>query len=79
MNAATRDGCLLRWHRAFGACLTALDEATIPRHVDLPGWRLHPLKGDRSGQWSLRVSANWRLIFRFDEGEAVDVDLIDYH
>lgn len=59
--------------------LTALDEATIPRHIDLPGWRLHPLKGDRSGQWSLRVSANWRLIFRFDEGEAVDVDLIDYH
>ena len=59
--------------------LTALDEATIPRHIDLPGWRLHPLKGDRSGQWGLRVSANWRLIFRFDEGEAVDVDLIDYH
>ena len=59
--------------------LTALDEATMPRHVDLPGWRLHPLKGDRSGHWSLRVSANWRLIFRFDEGEAVDVDLIDYH
>ena len=59
--------------------LTALDEATMPRHVDLPGWRLHRLKGDRSGQWSLRVSANWRLIFRFDEGEAVDVDLIDYH
>jgi proteic killer suppression protein len=57
--------------------LTALDEATVPRHVDLPGWRLHPMKGSRSGQWSLRVSANWRLVFRFDEGEAVD--LIDYH
>ncbi len=59
--------------------LTALDEATVPRHVDLSGWRLHPMKGSRSGQWSLRVSANWRLVFRFDEGEAVDVDLIDYH
>ena len=59
--------------------LTALDEATVPRHVDLPGWRLHPMKGSRSGQWSLRVSANWRLVFRFDAGEAVDVDLIDYH
>jgi proteic killer suppression protein len=57
--------------------LTALDEATVPRHVDLSGWRLHPMKGSRSGQWSLRVSANWRLVFRFDEGEAVD--LIDYH
>ena len=37
------------------------------------------MKGSRSGQWSLRVLANWRLVFRFDEGEAVDVDLIDYH
>ena len=59
--------------------LTPLDEATIPHHIDLPGWRLHPMKGDRAGQWSLRVSANWRLIFRFDDGEAVDVDLTDYH
>ena len=37
------------------------------------------MKGDRTGQWSLRVSANWRLVFRFDDGEAVDVDLTDYH
>jgi len=59
--------------------LTTLDEATTPRHVDLPGWRLHPMKGDRAGQWSLRVSANWRLVFRFDDGEVVDVDLTDYH
>ena len=58
---------------------TALDEATVPLHVDLPGWRLHPMKGSRSGQGSLRVSDNWRLVFRFEEGEAVDVDLIDYH
>ena len=42
-------------------------------HVDLPGWKLHPMKDDRTGQWSLRVSANWRPIFRFDDGEAVDV------
>ena len=59
--------------------LTALDEATVPRHVDLPGWRLHLLTGDRSGHWSLRISANWRLVFRFDDGEVVDVDLVDYH
>ena len=51
----------------------------MPRHVDLPGWSLHPMKGNRTGQLSLRVSANWRLIFRFDDGEAVDVDLTDYH
>ena len=44
---------------------------------DAPGFRLHPLKGDRAGQWSVRVSGNWRVVFRFEDGEAVD--LIDYH
>ena len=42
-------------------------------------FRLHPLKGDRAGQWSVRVSGNWRVVFRFEGGEAVDVDLVDYH
>ncbi len=42
-------------------------------------FRLHPLKGDRAGQWSVRVSGNWRVVFRFEDGEAVEVDLIDYH
>ena len=59
--------------------LTALDEATEPRHMDLPGWHLHPLKGERAGQWSVQVSGNWRIVFRFDKGEAVNVDLTDYH
>ncbi len=43
------------------------------------GFRLHPLKGHRAGQWSVRVSGNWRVVFRFEDGEAVDVDMIDYH
>lgn len=59
--------------------LTALDEATHPSHMALPGWRLHQLKGDRGNLWSVRVSANWRIVFGFDGSEAVDVDLIDYH
>ncbi len=59
--------------------LTALQDAHSPQNMDLPGWRLHRLKGDRRGQWSVRVSGNWRLVFRFESGEAVDVDLIDYH
>ena len=42
-------------------------------------FRLHPLKGDRAGQWSVRFSDNWRVVFRFEDGEAVDADLIDYH
>ena len=44
-----------------------------------PGWRLHPLSGTWSGFWSLTVTGNWRLIFRFEDGDAWDVDLVDYH
>ena len=47
--------------------------------ANAPGFRLHPLKGDRAGHWSVRVSGNWRVVFRFEDGEAVGVDLIDYH
>ena len=50
-----------------------------PRDVDLPGYRLHPLTGDRRGQWSVRVCGNWRIVFRFVNREAVDVTLVDYH
>ena len=46
-----------------------------------PGWKLHPLKGSLKGFWSLTVTGNWRLIFRYDEATntASDIDLIDYH
>ena len=46
-----------------------LDEATGPHHMDLPGLRLHPLKGARAGQWSVSVTGNWRVVFRFADGE----------
>jgi toxin HigB-1 len=60
--------------------LFALDTAEAIDEVEtVPGWRLHPLKGDLKGHWSLSVSGNWRLIFRFDGGDAYDLDLIDYH
>ncbi len=59
--------------------LFRLQEATHPTSPDAPSFRLHPLKGDRTGEWSVRVSGNWRVVFRFDDGEAVDVDLVDYH
>ena len=59
--------------------LTALQDASSPQDMALPGCRLHRLTGDRRGQWSVRVSGNWRIVFRFVDGEAVDVDLIDYH
>ena len=54
-------------------------KARLPGHMDVPGYHLHPLKGDRRGLWSVRVSGNWRVVFRFEGTEAVDVSLIDYH
>jgi proteic killer suppression protein len=59
--------------------LLALDQAGEIRALDLPGFRLHPLKGDLKGFWSITVSGNWRIIFRFEQGDAFDVDLVDYH
>ncbi|MBV9507888.1 MAG: type II toxin-antitoxin system RelE/ParE family toxin [Acidobacteriia bacterium] len=59
--------------------LADLDAATSPQQLDLPGYRLHPLKGDRKGFWSISISGNWRIIFRFENGHACDVELIDYH
>jgi toxin HigB-1 len=59
--------------------LTVLDEATGPQELDLPGYHLHPLKGDLKGFWSVTVRANWRIIFRFEGADAFAVELIDYH
>lgn len=59
--------------------LADLDDARVPSDLDLPGYRLHPLKGDLKGFWSVSISRNWRIIFRFHDGDAYDVDLIDYH
>ena len=44
-----------------------------------PGWRLHRLKGDLSDLWAVTVSGNWRLVFRFEDGDALDVDYLDYN
>ena len=58
--------------------LATLHAAPTVVHMDLPSFRLHQLKGDRKGFWAVTVRANWRVIFRFDEG-AEDVDYVDYH
>jgi proteic killer suppression protein len=59
--------------------LSALDTAPRLEAMNHPSLRLHPLKGDLKGFWAVTVRANWRLIFRFANGDAFDVDLIDYH
>ena len=59
--------------------LARLDAATSVEDMNLPGFRLHPLKGDLKGFWSVTVRANWRIVFRFENGAAFDVELTDYH
>lgn len=59
--------------------LARLDIATVPQDLDLPGYRLHPLKGDLKGLWAVTVQANWRVVFRLVEGHVFDVDYVDYH
>lgn len=59
--------------------LGVLATATTASEMNVIGARLHPLKGKLKDYWSVSVSGNWRLIFRFDNNNATDVDLIDYH
>lgn len=59
--------------------LAFLNRAARPEDMNLPGFKLHPLKGDLAGYWSVTIRANWRIIFRFEDGDVADVDLIDYH
>ena len=59
--------------------LAVLDRSREPDEMNLPGLQLHSLKGTLTGFWAVSVSGNWRVTFRFDNGDAVDVDCIDYH
>ena len=59
--------------------LFALDSAVKPDDLAAPGWRLHALTGKLKGYWSLSVSGNWRLIFRFSGKDAELLDYLDYH
>lgn len=59
--------------------LLLLDSMETIEQIDLPGFRAHRLKGDLAEYWSVTVRANWRIIFRFAQGDVHDVDLVDYH
>jgi toxin HigB-1 len=59
--------------------LDRLEAATSPEDMNLPGYRFHGLKGDRRGTYAVSVSGNWRITFRFDDGDAIDVNFEDYH
>jgi proteic killer suppression protein len=59
--------------------LASLSTATSPLNMNIAGYQLHPLVGERKGEWAVSVSGNWRLVFRFEGENATDVDLVDYH
>jgi len=74
-----RRGVRPDWIEKVENILAVLNRARVPEDMNLPGFRLHPLKGKLKGFWSVTVRANWRIIFRFEDGDVWDVDLIDYH
>jgi toxin HigB-1 len=59
--------------------LFQLEEAQVIKDMRLTSFHLHALKGDRKGSWAVTVRANWRIVFRFENGTARDVELVDYH
>jgi len=59
--------------------LAALDTAETIEDMDIPGFKLHPLRGNRKGLWSISVSGNWRITFDFKDGNAYIVNYEDYH
>ena len=59
--------------------LAKLDSAQMPEDMNLPGWKLHPLKGDLKSYWAVWVDQNWRMTFKIDNGHAILVDYRDYH
>jgi proteic killer suppression protein len=65
--------------RKINQILAVLHAADTIEALRLPTFRLHELKGDLEDHWAVTVRANWRIIFRFEDGDALDVDLVDYH
>ena len=59
--------------------MAALDTAAVIGDLDIPGYRLHPLRGQAKSRWSIWVSGNWRLTFEFKDGDAYVLDYEDYH
>ena len=77
--ASERKGIDAKQEARIRRILDRLEAATRPEDMNLPGYKFHGLKGDRKGAYAVSVSGNWRITFRFDGGDAVDVDLEDYH
>jgi toxin HigB-1 len=59
--------------------LEVIDSAEVVDDIRIPGYDLHELKGERKGTWSIKVSGNWRITFNFENKDAYDIELEDYH
>ena len=75
-NTGTTKGIQAAHSAKLKLILALLDVAMLPKDMDLPGYRLHELKGKQKGYWSVTVNGNWRLTFRFINS---DVELVNYH
>ncbi|WP_087506806.1 type II toxin-antitoxin system RelE/ParE family toxin [Neiella marina] len=78
-ETGSKAGIQAKHERRLRMQLAAIDTATVIDDVDLPGFKLHPLKGERSGIWSITVSGNWRVTFEFVDGNAYILNYEDYH
>lgn len=67
------------WHARLARVLSALNVAARPAELDIPGFGFHELRGDRKATYSVRVTGNWRVTFKFDDDGPFDVNLEDYH
>ncbi|MCK5728330.1 MAG: type II toxin-antitoxin system RelE/ParE family toxin [Methylococcales bacterium] len=72
-------GIQVKYQRKLRMQLVAIDTAQIIEDLDLPGFKLHSLKGSRAGIWSIRVNGNWRVTFEFIDGNAYILNYEDYH
>lgn len=77
-NKGDAAGIKPEWLKRVRLILNALDDASRPEDLDIPGLGFHPLTANLSGRFAVTVSRNWRITFSWDEG-AIDVDLEDYH
>ena len=75
----TKKGIQPKHAEKLADILDLLDAVSEIEDMNFPGSDLHPLKGDLRGFWSVKVSGNWRIIFRFENGDVLDVDYVDYH
>ncbi|BCD86984.1 protein killer protein [Pseudomonas solani] len=72
-------GIIAEHAKRLSRALLMLENAHGPADLNIPGWRLHPLKGDLESWWSISISGNWRVIFRFIDNDVELLDYLDYH